>query len=134
MAEQKARHAYGKSESLQTALTSGVIDAYDILFLDGDTKPKIGWVTKDGALAIVDNEPRVVKVEDALPTENAQEGVVYLFEDNAYFWNGTDFVCISKSADLSALEAEVATKVDEATVDSKIKTAVDAITVDVVEF
>ena len=133
MAEQKARHAYGKSESLQTALTSGTIDAYDILFLDGDTQPKIGWVKKDGTPVIVDNEPRVVKV-DSLPTDDAKEGVVYLFEDNAYFWNGTGFVCISKSADLSALEAEVAKKVDEATVDSKIKTAVDAATFDVVEF
>lgn len=133
MAEQKARHAYGKSESLQTALESGAIDAYDILFLDGDTKPKIGWVTKDGALALVDNDPRVEKV-DALPTEDAKEGMIYLYEDKAYIWNGSEIVCISESADLSALEAEIVTKVDESTVDTKIKAAINAITVDVVEF
>lgn len=133
MAEQKARHAYGKSESLQTALESGAIDAYDILFLDGDTKPKIGWVTKDGALALVDNDPRVEKV-DALPTEDAKEGMIYLYEDKAYIWNGSEIVCISESADLSALEAEIVTKVDESTVDTKIEAAINAITVDVVEF
>ena len=129
----KAKHAFGSSKSVEKALLENTINAYDILFLDGDTQPKIGWVKKDGTPVIVDNEPRVVKV-DSLPTDDAKEGVVYLFEDNAYFWNGTDFVCISKSADLSALEAEVAKKVDEATVDSKIKTAVDAATFDVVEF
>ena len=133
MAEQKARHAYGKSESLQAALEAGSIDAYDILFLDGDTKPKIGWVTKDGALALVDTDPRVEKV-DALPTDDAKEGVIYLYEDKAYIWNGSKLVCISESADLSALEEKIATKVDEPTVDAKIEAAIDAITVDVVEF
>lgn len=52
MAE-KARHAFGNSENLQQAVDSGVIDSYDILFLDGDTDPKIGWITKDGEPVIV---------------------------------------------------------------------------------
>lgn len=133
MAELKARHAYGKSANLDAAIASGTIDSYDILFLDGDTNPKIGWITKEGVPVFVDNEPRVVKV-DALPTDNAEEGIIYLFGNDGYFWNGTEFVCMSKSADLSALEAEIATKVDEATVDSKIETAIGAVTIDVVEF
>lgn len=54
MAE-RAKHAFGSSENLQNALNSGVIDAYDILFLDGDTEPKIGWVDKDGVVRMVEN-------------------------------------------------------------------------------
>jgi len=54
MAE-RAKHAFGSSENLQSALNSGVIDAYDILFLDGDTEPKVGWVDKNGVARIVEN-------------------------------------------------------------------------------
>lgn len=51
----KARHAFGNSENIQKALDSQLIDAYDILFLDGDTEPKVGWVDKDGVIRIVEN-------------------------------------------------------------------------------
>lgn len=44
----KARHAFGNSDGVETALQNGVIDAYDILFLDGETEPKIGWIDKNG--------------------------------------------------------------------------------------
>jgi hypothetical protein len=62
----KARHAHGKSENIQNALNQGIIDAYDILFLDGDTdEPKIGWVTKDGEIVIVKNEQADLKELEA---------------------------------------------------------------------
>ena len=51
----KARHAFGNSENLQAALDSGVIDAYDIVLLDGETNPKVGWIDKNGNPVIVDN-------------------------------------------------------------------------------
>ena len=53
----RAKHAFGSSSSIQTALDAGKIDAYDILFLDGDTNsPKIGWIDRDGNPVIVTDE------------------------------------------------------------------------------
>ena len=132
MAELKARHAYGTSANLQAALAAGTIDAYDILFPDDDTDPKIGWVDKNGN-AVVISQDEYVQVVDALPS-SGEEGVIYIFGEEGYVWSGTEFVSISKAADLSALEAEIATKVDEATVDTKIETALSSLSVDVVEF
>ena len=132
--EKRARHAFGDSENLQNALDSGVVDAYDILFLDGDTDPKVGWVDKNGFVKIVDTECVVVVEGEALP-ETGDVGKVYIFGEEAYFWNGAKFTSMSKSADLSALEEEIATKVDEATVDSKIETAINkVVSVEIVEF
>ena len=54
----KAKHAFGSSENLTSALSSGTIDSFDILFLDGDTdNPKIGWIDKNG-------NPVILKEED----------------------------------------------------------------------
>lgn len=71
--ENKARHAFGTSENLQNALNSGVIDAYDILFLDGDTEPKIGWVDKNGEIKIVDTDTS--DLEAAIATKVTAEEV-----------------------------------------------------------
>lgn len=121
MAELKARHAYGTSANLQAALAAGTIDVYDILFLDGDTDPKIGWVDKNGNAVIV-SQDEYVQVVDALP-EIGEEGVIYVFGEEGYVWSGTEFVSLSKSVDLSALEAEIATKADADEVDAKINKA-----------
>lgn len=121
MAELKARHAYGTSANLQAALAAGTIDAYDILFLDGDTDPKIGWVDKNGN-AVVVSQDEYVQVVSALP-ESGEEGVIYIFGEEGYVWSGTEFVSLSKSVDLSALEAEIATKADADEVDAKINKA-----------
>lgn len=58
MAEKdRAKHAFGSSQNLDAAIQSGKIDAFDILFLDGDTdNPKIGWVDKDGKPVILKDE------------------------------------------------------------------------------
>lgn len=53
----KAKHAFGSSEGLESAIQSGKIDSFDILFLDGDTdKPKIGWIDKNGKPVILKDE------------------------------------------------------------------------------
>jgi hypothetical protein len=39
----EAKHAFGNSENLSEALENGSVDKFDILLLDGDTDPKIGW-------------------------------------------------------------------------------------------
>lgn len=134
----RARHAFGNSANLQTALDSGAIDAYDILFLDGDTEPKVGWVDKNGSIKIVDTKCVITVDGDNLP-ETGEVGKIYIFGGESYFYNGTEFVNMCKAADLSALEAEIATKVSAEEVEAKIETAVteainDAVSIEVVEF
>lgn len=72
----KAKHAFGSSNSVESALKQGIINERDILFLDEDTdKPKIGWVTKDGkAVILTDEKADLSEVEasvEALETEMA---------------------------------------------------------------
>lgn len=119
---QKARHAFGMLENVDTAIANSVIDAYDILFVkDADGKPFVGWVDKDGNKVIVDNVATTNIVEgDSLP-EVGETGQIYIFNEEAYVYNGTEYVSISKSADLSALEDEIATKVDETKVQEMIE-------------
>ena len=123
MAE-KARHAFGSSENLQNALNSGIVDAYDILFLDGDTNPKVGWVDKNGDVRIVSNETDLSGIQAEIATKANVEDVETLESQ------------IATKADASKIEAlqnEIATKVDATTVQSMInETAVGVI--EVVEF
>lgn len=102
----KVRHAYGKSENLSEALSNELIDAYDILLLDGDTNPKIGWVTKDGEPVLIDTE-KVVTVEGETMPETGEAGKIYIHGENGYFWNGTEFVNLCKPTDVTALENQI---------------------------
>ena len=95
----KAKHAFGTSENLQSALDSGVIDAYDILFLDGETDPKVGWVDKNGEIRLVNNETDLSDVEAELATKADAEEV-------------------------AELGKQIATKADAEEVDEKIDQAV----------
>lgn len=128
MANNTARHAFGSTSNIDSALSNGTIDAFDILFLDSDTEPKIGWIDKNGNKVIANGKTEVSRVEQ-LPTEGGDEGVIYIFQNEAYIWDGSKCVPLAKTQDLSALEAEIAKKVDEATVDSKI-----AASMSIVEF
>lgn len=63
MAE-KARHAFGTLEKVDSALTNGTIDAYDILFLkDANGKPYVGWIDKDGNKVICENTAELSALE-----------------------------------------------------------------------
>lgn len=73
-----AKHAFGSSSSIESALEQGIIDARDILFLDEDTdNPKIGWVTKDGKpIILTDEKADLSEVEadvEALEVEMAKK-------------------------------------------------------------
>lgn len=105
----RAKHAFGNLADVQAALDSGKIDAYDILFLDGDTAPKIGWIDKNGVFRLVENEADFSELEAVIATK-------------------------ADVADVEALEAEIATKVSADEVDEKIETAVAQHTIEVVEF
>ena len=128
----RARHAFGSLENIDTALSNGLIDAYDILFVkDANGKPYVGWIDKEGQKVIVQNEEQIIRV-DELPTANGDENVVYIYNNECYVWDGDKCVSTCKPADLSELEAELKTKanVEEVTeLSNQIAKKVDAETV-----
>lgn len=134
--EPKVKYAIGESSRVQAGIAAGKIDEFDLLLLDGDTDPKIGWVDKNGVPRIVDTsgQKEILSV-DSLPSTGESEKI-YLYDGEAYIWDTstTAFVPISKSTDLTELEQEVAKKVDEATVDAKISQALQGVGVEVIEF
>lgn len=77
----KAKHAYGSRKNLEAAIASGAVDAYDVLFLNGDgEKPAIGWVDKNKNPIIIETtdssalEGQVAELESELATKaNAEE-------------------------------------------------------------
>lgn len=138
MAE-RARHAFGKSSSIEAAKQANKIDAFDILFLDSDTEPKVGWLDANGETKIVDTEKVVVVEGESLP-ETGVEGKIYIFDEDGYFWNGTEFVNLCKPTDVTSLVTQVdelgkemEQKVDAATVQSMIEEHSDSL-IEVVEF
>lgn len=130
MAE-RAKHAFGMLENIDTALANGVVDAYDILFVkDVEGKPYVGWIDKDGNKVIVQDKEQIVRV-DELPTTNGDENVVYIYNNECYIWNGSQCVSTCKPADLTELEAEMATKASAKEVNAKfdeIETVLDDVT------
>lgn len=95
----KAKHAFGNLADVEKALQSGKINEFDILFLDGDTSPKIGWIDANGNFRLVEHENDFAELEAVIAKK-------------------------ADAADVEALEAEVATKVNAEEVDAKIETAV----------
>lgn len=94
----KAKHAFGNLSDVESALKAGKIDKYDILFLDGDTEPKIGWVDANGIFRLVENEADFSELESVIATK-------------------------ANASDVEALEAEVAKKASVNEVDAKIDVA-----------
>lgn len=94
----RAKHAFGNLSDVQVALGAGKIDAYDILFLDGDTAPKIGWIDRNGVFRLVENESDFSELEAIIAKK-------------------------ADAADVEALEGKIATKVDSEEVDAKIDEA-----------
>lgn len=137
----KAKHAFGSSSLVDAAKEANKIDAFDILFLDGDIQPKVGWIDAKGETRIVDTEKVVVVKEGSLPASGV-EGKIYIFGEEGYFWDGTEFKPVSKPTDVSALETqvagletEIANKVDASAVEEMVATAIEEIgVIEVVEF
>ena len=130
----KAKHAFGMLERIDSAISAGTIDAYDILFVkDKNGKPYVGWIDSDGNKVIVEEEDEIIVVnEESLP-EYGESGKVYIFGEDGYFWNGEKFINLCKPTDVSALELEIATKVTAEEVKTIIKESEDSF-VEIVEF
>lgn len=128
----KVRHVYGALANVDNALTESKIDAYDILLVkDAKGNPVVGWIDAEGQKCIVDTQ-NVVKVEEESLPSSGVEGKIYIYKDEAYFWDGSEFKPLTKSADVSELEAQIKTKCDEAKVLELIEQAAES-TVDIVE-
>ena len=123
MAE-KAKHAFGSSSEVQNALNAGKIDAFDILFLDGDTEPKVGWIDRNGEFRLVENKTDLSGVEAEIAKKANAEDVATL--------EGQIATKVD-SSEMEELEAEVAKKVDAETVQSMINEATVGV-IEVVEF
>lgn len=135
----KARYAFGLSSNVEKAKQENKIDQFDILFLDGDTVPKVGWIDAQGETRIVDTEKVIVVEGDALP-ETGEQGKIYIFDKSGYIYDGTEFVNLCKPTDVTVLENQVGeleeqmgNKVDAETVETMIKEYTDA-AIEVIEF
>lgn len=84
----KAKHAFGNLADVEKALQAGKINSYDILFLDGDTAPKVGWIDANGVFRLVENETDFSELEAIIATK-------------------------ANVADVEALETEVDAKIGE---------------------
>lgn len=105
MAE-KAKHAFGALENVDSAISSGKIDAYDILFVkDAAGKPYVGWVDRDGEKVIVDHTPDLTELEEGLEAQIAAKANI---------------------EDVEALEGQISAKADAVEVDSKIDQAMSS--------
>ena len=79
----RAKHAFGTLENIDQALSKGLIDSYDILFVkDANGKPYVGWIDKDGNKVICESdnvdlsgiETEIADIESAMATKaNAKE-------------------------------------------------------------
>ena len=126
----KSRHAFGAEANIDSALDQGLIDAYDILFLN---EGKIGWIDKDGNKVILEDKKQVVTVDD-LP-ETGESNTVYIHDSKFYFWNGTEFVTNVVEGGID--EATVNSKVNDAVASAKAYTdqqIANAVSTEVVEF
>ena len=103
----KSRHAFGSESRVDYALEQGLIDAYDILFLQ---EGKIGWIDADGKKVILEDRKQVVSV-DVLP-ETGDVETVYICNSKFYFWNGSEFV--TTIDEIGVTEEEVDTKISTA--------------------
>ena len=119
----RSKHAFGTTQGLSDAIASKKVDEYDILFLDGDTNPKIGWIDAKGNIRIVQENDEIVNV-DSLP-ESGEIGKVYILDEDAYIWTGEKFANICKPTDVSALEEEIAKKADVEMVESQLNAMLD---------
>lgn len=110
----KAKHAFGMLENIDSAISSGKIDAYDIIFAkDANGKPYVGWVDKDGNKVICDDSAELAELEAQLKSQLLAKADAEEVETK-----------LAKKADASDVE----TKFEDAKTytDGKVESAVEA--------
>lgn len=130
----RARFAYGSKNNVAAAIESGAVDAFDFLCLSGENeRPSVGWIDKNGNPIYVEYV-KYIEVVSSLP-EVGEEGIIYMLEGKGYAWHNNEFVPMSQSEDISALEAEIAKKVDATAVEEMVEAAIaESSGTEVIEF
>lgn len=103
----RAKFAFGSLASLDAALQSGRVDAFDLLCLYDEGVARIGWVDKNGTPVLIDVPGDDVLVVDELP-ETGKTGVIYIVGEVVYIWSGSQFIVISESTDITEIKNRVA--------------------------
>lgn len=119
--------AYG-GQTIKVLLEDGKYHEYILQPADnGYSLEKVGTTTPtDSAQCVV--------VVESLP-EIGEENVIYIYNDEAYFWDDTEFTCLSKPADITALEKKLETKVSIEEVDTLIENKITEVAgIQVIEF
>lgn len=99
----KAKHAFGALENIDSAISGGKVNQFDILFVkDKDGKPYVGWVDKNGEKVIVSNDEELSALESKLETKASAEEVEEKLNQMA-----TDSVAIAKAYTDGKVEAAV---------------------------
>lgn len=112
----RARHAFGTLERIDSAIEQGVIDAYDILFVkDADGKPYVGWIDKDGNKVILDDSAEIAALEAEIAKKVGPEEVALLENQ------------IAIKANIAEVDAKIsdATTTVKAYTDGKVEAAVN---------
>lgn len=121
MAE-RAKHAFGALENVDAAISSGKIDAFDILFVkDANNKPYVGWIDRDGNKVIVDDSEELAALESAIAEKVSAEEVEAAMAIKA------------DAADVEALEDQITKKVDAETVRTMIEEYTSS-AIEIIEF
>lgn len=121
----KAKHAFGSLSDVQKALDSGKIDSFDILFLDGDTNPKIGWIDAKGEFRLVQNETDFSELETIIAKKADAEEVEAKLAEKADAAEVEAAIATKADAEkVKAMEDEIATKISAEEVDVKVESAV----------
>ena len=108
----KAKHAFGMLENIDTAIATGKVDSYDILFVkDANGKPYVGWIDKDGQKVIVDDSKELAELERLLTTKANTEEIAEL---------ESKLATKASTEEVNQLEIELATKANAEEVSSKI--------------
>lgn len=104
----RSKHVFGSIKNLMAAIQDGRVDAFDILFLTNeDNKPIIGWVDKELNPVFLEDEKGDCVIEVFELPSTGESGKLYVFEEDAYFWNGERYINVCKPTDVTELEASI---------------------------
>ena len=129
----RSKITFGDSDRVEAAKLEGKINEFDVLCLDGDTKPKMGWLDRDGNTRIVEpgmSETEVVtKVEASIEESKAyaDEKVTASIEESKAYADEKVVAAVEESKAYAdeKVETVVEEKLSES-VDEKVSEKIDS--------
>lgn len=125
----RARHAFGSRKNIESAISSALIDAYDILYLDNR---EIAWVDKDGNVVFSTSRTQedIEGLEEVIPAGQSIDDVVKLLVQNILSLNQkfadikTEILEEAATNASEALEARIGDIPTDTTIKAYIETVV----------